>query len=301
MDSANAASVASTRNKGSLAQRVISALILLPIVIGVVWWSAWSVLAIVALATALGLVELCAALRHGGYRPSTPLALAIGLAALAALALKALFGVDLIGLVLTLAIVGSLVLELRRHHEPGVLASWSLALAGALYLSWLLSHFVLLRLLISPLNTNVFTLVGLSLDAGAAWIYLILAITWIQDTAAYFVGKNFGRHKLAPVLSPKKTWEGAAGGMLGSIVAAIAFAWVFGLPLGWAQAALLGLVGGVVGPLGDLAESMIKRQVGLKDAGNLIPGHGGILDRLDSFWAVCMLLAVILYATGGPG
>ena len=282
MDSANAASAASTRNKGSLAQRVVSALILLPIVIGVVWWSAWSVLAIVALATVIGLVELCGALRHGGYHPSTPLAVAVGLALVAALALKALFGVDLVGLAITAAIIGSLVIELRRHHEPGVLASWSLGLAGALYLGWLLSHFVLLRLLVSPLNSNVFTLAGLPLDAGAAWIYLILAITWIQDTAAYFVGKNLGRHKMAPVLSPKKTWEGAAGGLLGSVLAALVFAPVFGLPITIAQAALLGLVGGVVGPLGDLAESMIKRQVGLKDAGNLIPGHGGILDRADS-------------------
>lgn len=142
--------------------------------------------------------------------------------------------------------------------------------------------FVLLREVVSPIGPNLFSMLGLPLESGAAWIYFVLAITWIQDTAAYFVGKYLGRSKMAPVLSPKKTWEGAAGGLIGSILAAIAFAMILGLPLTILQAGVLGLVGGVAGPLGDLAESMIKRQVGLKDAGNLIPGHGGLLDRADS-------------------
>src|SRR6185436_8857704 len=92
----------------------------------------------------------------------------------------------------------------------------------------------------------------------------------------------WGRHKMAPTLSPKKTWEGAAGGLIGAVVASLVCIPLLGLPLGPGAGLVLGIVGGVVGPLGDLAESLIKRQVGLKDAGNLIPGHGGILDRADS-------------------
>lgn len=282
MDSANAASAASARNKSSLAQRVVSALILLPIVIGVVWWGVWPVVAIIAAATTIGLLELFAALAHGGYRPRTALGVGIALLLVLANALAATLGLDLLPLAITLAIVVSLTFELTRHNEPGGVAAWALTLGGAFYLGWLFSQFILLRQLSTPLHPNLFTLLGLPLDSGAAWIFLILAITWVQDTAAYFVGKNLGRHKLAPVLSPKKTWEGAIGGMLGSIAAAAGFAVVFGLPITTLQAGLLGVVGGIVGPLGDLAESMIKRQVGLKDAGKLIPGHGGILDRADS-------------------
>jgi phosphatidate cytidylyltransferase len=282
MDSANAASAASPRNKSSLAQRVASAAVLLPIVAGVVWWSVWSVAVVVAIATVIGLIELYGALRHGGYRPRLSVGIASALLVLLAIAFRSFLTFDPLYPAITLAIIGSLVVELTRHQEPGVLASWALTLAGALYLSWLFSHFMLLRTLDTPLRPGWLAALNLGIEPGAAWIYLVLAITWIQDTAAYFAGKNFGRHKMAPLLSPKKTWEGAAGGLLGSILAGVVCVPLLGLPITLAQAGLLGLVGGIVGPLGDLAESMIKRQVGLKDAGNLIPGHGGILDRADS-------------------
>jgi len=282
MDSANAASAASPRNKSSLGQRVASAAVLLPIVAGVVWWSVWSVAAVVALASVIGLIELCGALRQGGYRPRLWVGLASGLLVLGAIALRPLLGFDALLLALTLAVIGSLMIELTRHQEPGVLASWALTLAGALYIAWLFGHFILLRALVTPLRDGLLTPLNLGIEPGAAWIYFVLAITWIQDTAAYFVGRKLGRHKLAPILSPKKTWEGAAGGMLGAVLGALIGVLLLGLPISLGQAALLGAVGGVVGPLGDLSESMIKRQVGLKDAGNLIPGHGGILDRTDS-------------------
>jgi len=282
MDSANAASAASPRNKGSLAQRVVSAAVLLPIVAGVVWWSVWAVAAVVALAMVLGLVELYGALRQGGYRPRLAVGLACALLLMLAIAFRSFLMFDPLFPAITIAIVGSLIAQLTRHQEEGALASWALTLAGALYLSWLFSHFILLRALDIPLRPGWLTPLNLGIEPGAAWIYFVLAITWIQDTAAYFAGKNLGRHKMAPVLSPKKTWEGAAGGLLGSVVAGMFCVPLLGLPITLAQAGLLGLVGGIAGPLGDLAESMIKRQVGLKDAGNLIPGHGGILDRADS-------------------
>ena len=281
MDSANAASAASPRNKSSLGQRLLSAAILLPLIIVLVWWSVWSVAVAVAVATVIGLIELYGAFRQGGYRPRALVGIGSALAIILAIALQPLASVDLLLPVVTCAIVAGLVTELVYHNQPGSLPSWGLTLAGAFYLSWLLGHFILLRSLDAPaLRDTAFKQFGM--QPGVAWIYCTCAITWIQDTAAYFVGRRFGRRKLAPILSPKKTWEGAAGGMIGSILTGVVCVLLLGLPITLLEGALLGLVGGVVGPLGDLSESLIKRQVGLKDAGNLIPGHGGILDRADS-------------------
>jgi phosphatidate cytidylyltransferase len=281
MDSANAASAASPRNSGSLAQRVLSAVLLLPLLIVLVWWSVWSVAATVALATVVGLIELYGAFRQGGYTPRTWVGIGSALAIVAAIGFQSMVAFDLLLPVVTCVIVVSLLAELTYAQQSGSLPSWGLTLAGAFYLAWLLSHFILLRALNTPaLHDTIFTQIGM--QPGVAWIYCVCAITWLQDTSAFFVGRSFGRHKLAPILSPKKTWEGAVGGMIGAVLTGIACVLLLGLPISLLQGALLGLVGGVAGPLGDLSESLIKRQVGLKDAGNLIPGHGGILDRADS-------------------
>lgn len=113
-------------------------------------------------------------------------------------------------------------------------------------------------------------------------LFFALALNWVGDTAAYYIGRKLGRHKLAPVVSPKKTWEGA--------IASIAFSVVFGIlylgnvrpQLAWAEIAIMAVIGNIAGQLGDLAESAIKRGAGVKDSGNLLPGHGGMLDRVDS-------------------
>lgn len=280
MDSANAASAASPRSKGALAQRVASALVLLPLVIVLVWWSRWTVVAAVLALAALGLIELYGAFARGGYRPRTALGIGVALALALAVAFGQVGSFALLPLVVTLAVMISLVAELPQHDQPSALPSWALTLAGAFYLGWLPSHFILLRDLSTPLRAAPLGL--LHMDPGAAWVYTVLAITWLQDTLAYFVGRSWGRHRMAPALSPKKTWEGAIGGLVASVVTGALCVALLGLPISIVAGAALGLVGGVVGPLGDLAESLIKRQVGLKDAGHLIPGHGGLLDRADS-------------------
>jgi phosphatidate cytidylyltransferase len=115
---------------------------------------------------------------------------------------------------------------------------------------------------------------------GAWWVALILLITWAYDTGAYFAGSRFGRHSFMQHVSAKKTWEGVAGGLvLSTLAGLIAVQWL-GLLL-W-QAAMLGAAGGVVSQLGDLVESMLKRSAGVKDSGAIVPGHGGLLDRVDS-------------------
>lgn len=118
------------------------------------------------------------------------------------------------------------------------------------------------------------------MEGGFGWTLLALGMTWGNDTGAYFAGLLFGKRKLYPLVSPNKTWEGFFGGLASSILAC-AIGRIF-LPLEWADVIVLGGVAGVLGPLGDLSESLIKRAFGVKDSGQLIPGHGGLFDRIDA-------------------
>jgi phosphatidate cytidylyltransferase len=125
--------------------------------------------------------------------------------------------------------------------------------------------------------------VGLRRQHGYGWVFLAFIVTWVNDTFAYFTGHVFGRHKLFPGVSPKKTWEGFLGGTLGSLVGGAVGWWIFlQKETSLRNALLIGAGGALLGPLGDLVESMIKRSAGVKDASNMIPGHGGVLDRVDS-------------------
>lgn len=133
------------------------------------------------------------------------------------------------------------------------------------------------------------------LDQGVGWTFVLLAATWLGDTGAFFAGKFFGRHKMAPRLSPKKTWEGAAGGFLAAIGGAVLFGWLTGLAAPWGFLALVGAVVDVAGVLGDLAESLLKRAFGVKDSGTIMPGHGGILDRVDSVLFAAPVLYLLVF------
>lgn len=127
-------------------------------------------------------------------------------------------------------------------------------------------------------------------DVEGRWVLLVIAaVTWLGDTAAFFGGKALGRHRLYPAVSPKKTWEGSVCGLAGSVLGALAVKWLF-----WKEADpgnLIGfaLVGGAVGQAGDLVESVFKRSAGVKDSGRILPGHGGLLDRIDAFLFVSPL------------
>jgi phosphatidate cytidylyltransferase len=118
---------------------------------------------------------------------------------------------------------------------------------------------------------------------GFGWIFVLLAVTWGNDTGAYFAGRFLGRHKLYEQVSPKKTWEGFWGGMVAATLLAVIVSFTPLVPeFRGIDAVLLGVVAGVLGPLGDLAESMLKRAFGVKDSGKIMPGHGGLYDRLDA-------------------
>jgi phosphatidate cytidylyltransferase len=154
----------------------------------------------------------------------------------------------------------------------------ALITVGILYAGWLLGHLVALR----------------GLDDGRNWVFFAIFVTFASDTAAFFVGRALGRHKLAPAISPGKTWEGAIGGILGAIIVSLFFTLntPLVLPLSWGQAVLLGLLVSIFGQIGDLAESLFKRYTGVKDSGSVLPGHGGFLDRMDS---VVFAGAVVYY------
>jgi phosphatidate cytidylyltransferase len=141
---------------------------------------------------------------------------------------------------------------------------------------------------------------------GLVAVLWMFAVTWGTDIIAYFTGRAIGGPKLWPRLSPKKTWSGFIGGVLGGAAAGVALVQVarYQYGLGWySETALviLSLVAAVMSQGGDLLESALKRRYGVKDASHLIPGHGGVMDRLDSFWAVCVLIGVLFHVTAGPG
>ena len=178
------------------------------------------------------------------------------------------FPVPLVPLLLSSAVVISLILLLLCRQKEAAFIDWAWTIAGTLYVGWLLSHFVALR----------------GLDDGRNWVFFALFVTFGSDTAAFFIGRALGRHHLAPHISPGKTWEGAIGGILGAIVVSLLFTLTtpLSLPLSYWQAILLGLLVSTFGQLGDLVESLLKRNTGVKDSGKLLPGHGGFLDRIDS-------------------
>ena len=136
--------------------------------------------------------------------------------------------------------------------------------------------------------------------AGCWWLLLGILTVYATDTGAYTVGRLFGRHPMAPSISPGKNWEGAAGGMAGAVIAAVALGVLFPLQLDIWQLVGIGVMLGIVSPVGDLFESKIKRLADVKDSGNLFPGHGGMLDRLDSLLpslTVVYILAAVFAAT----
>lgn len=248
-----------------LRERVLSAAVLVPIVTGAAWLGGWWFTALVGLFAVMASWELFALLaRDLNLQPMAwPGAL---MAAWLVLESGLPANPERFQTLLVLSILAGLVIMLFTPR-PRAASGLLLTLGGALYLGLTLRYLVLLR----------------HLPAGLGWVGLAALSTWITDAGAYFIGKGMGRHKLWPRISPKKTWEGLIGGLaLGTISAALLAPWL--VPgLGTWQGVIVGLAAGVAAPLGDLSESLFKRQVGMKDSSHLIPGHGGFFDRVDSF------------------
>lgn len=255
-----------------LRTRVLSAIVLIPIVAAVLYLGGWWFTGTILLVAGLAAYEFYGLLGEADLRGCRPLGLAM-IATMILGAAQTEWKLWLDGL-FTLLILVSLVWHMWQKSRPAPGSDWMVTVAGMLYLGWLGSRFVALRVL----------------PDGMWWVALVLLSTWITDSGAYFVGRRWGRRKLAPRLSPKKTWEGAVGGWLVGAALTPAVAAVMGLSP-WHGLAV-GILTATVAPFGDLAESMFKRQVGVKDSGTLIPGHGGMLDRIDS---LLFVVPVIFY------
>jgi phosphatidate cytidylyltransferase len=175
-------------------------------------------------------------------------------------------GTSPIVILITAAVIFSLLIILWRKGKENAFANWSWTMSGILYLGWLTSLMVALR--------N-------GLD-GRGWVFLAILCTFASDSSAYLAGRSLGKHKMAPVISPKKTWEGAVAGVVGAIAVSVLVVWYFDLPVSIGQSIILGVIISLVGQIGDLVKSLFKRNMEVKDSGHVLPGHGGFLDRMDS-------------------
>lgn len=259
--------LADPAKRRNLFERAVSAVVLLPLAIWLTVVGGFPFAVLVAVAAAVCVFEL---LRMAG-----PLQGPEWYGVLVAAAFPLLAGLGATGELLPgwsgLALAGATVvllsLLLLRHEVQAEVP----ARAGRITLAWLYCGLL-------PAS-----LVGLRLRFGVDFVILAFVVTWANDTFAYFAGLSFGRHKLSEKVSPKKTWEGFFGGALGSLAgAAVLQHWRMPAELSLGSALALGAGGAVVGPLGDLVESLWKRAYGVKDSSRLIPGHGGLLDRIDA-------------------
>jgi len=254
-----------------LKKRVITALWGIPLLIAAVWFGKPWFTILVAIWGLLAVFEFYKLVSVSKVLPLTYFGIIWTLLVI----LSPHFGYDfLTPILLTSAVILPLIYLLGRPQKEAF-TSWVWTIAGILYLGWLLSHFVALR---GP-------------DAGRNWVFFALFTTFASDTTAFFIGRVLGRYRLAPHISPGKTWEGAVAGVCGAIIVSLFFVlpklFTVDNPLylqdfAYWQAILLGLLVSIFGQLGDLIESLLKRNMGVKDSSRLIPGHGGFLDRIDS-------------------
>lgn len=252
------------------------------------------------------LVEIYRAFQRINVRPS----LWSGMLALIALFIVAGTDAPFIGLAgaLTAYTIVSLAQHLLKRDIAGSLVDWVFSLTGLMYVGLTMMHFVLMRRLQGPVDTDwivrVDNVIG---DGGAAlglgWLLYVLSVTWATDVSAYLGGRRWGSTKLIPHVSPGKTREGAVAGLIGGTVAGALASYFFGLPVPLALMALISFAVAIATTIGDLLESLIKREIGIKDMGTFIPGHGGILDRVDSLLVTVPFtyyIALFLDSQGWP-
>ena len=253
-----------------LITRVLSAAVLIPVVLGTAYAGGPYFAVIVTVAALLAGYEFYCIMRERGHEPSY----VAGLALIAVLLIDAYAprsGIMRCGVTATVIVL--MLSQILRADTQGFLTNWALTLVGALYVGGLAGHLVSVR----------------NLPGGLGWLMLTFAGTWATDTAAYFAGTYHGRRGFFTRLSPHKTLEGAVAGFVLGIVAILIAGHLLGLLL-W-QSLVLGVLLTLGVTFGDLAESLVKRQVGVKDSSTLIPGHGGMLDRIDSL----LFAGVVVY------
>lgn len=256
-------------------KRALVTLVLLPVGLALIVIGGWAYVGLVALVLALAAWEYSRLFHAGGLAPATPLLVAGTLAIAVSRAMDGFSSAPwLVSLLILAAMTYHLVAYERGRNQAA--SDFSVTLAGMFYIGWLGAYLISVR----------------DLPDGLWWLLVILPAVWLADSMAYLVGSRIGRHKMTRRLSPKKSWEGYFGGIIAGILGGAGLAALMqylaapGGSITWPRGALLGLALAALTILGDLGESMIKRQVGAKDSSDLLPGHGGVFDRIDSWlWA----------------
>jgi phosphatidate cytidylyltransferase len=276
--------------------RAATTVVAVPLLLALAWIGGYAYLVFTLVLLALALREFNLLLESKGLTPHWKVGMASVLIAPIAAFQRLRTGRIQewhLGALLTILVLGILLAELRRGAGRHAIANSAATLLGVFYIGWLGTHIVALRELPWAL--------GEPYARGAAYAMLPFVLVWCCDTAAYAVGRAFGRRRLMPDVSPKKTAEGAWAGLAASIGGAFLARATFARFLSVPDAALLGFFVGVFGQLGDLVESLMKRDVETKDTSQLIPGHGGILDRFDSlFFAAPIVYYYLVYRVGTP-
>ena len=248
--------------------RILVGALLIPVVLAITYAGGLAFSLFVGLLAGLGAFEFYRMTARSDRHPSSIIGIAGAVAV--CMAFQAGEG-SLPGLVLACLVIVLAIERTARSSREQYLSSLAVTLLGMVYCGWLLGFFIWLR-----------SFARGGFEPGRELVYFVLVLTWSYDSVAYLAGSLVGRHRLFPRISPSKTTEGTLAGLGGCVAAALAARATFASFLTVTDALGLGVVIGVAAQAGDLAESMIKRSVGAKDSSNLIPGHGGFLDRFDS-------------------
>jgi len=255
-----------------LRQRILTAVISLPILIAAIWFGEPWFTIFITTAAILGSLEFFSLASHFKIQPLTYLGL---ISVLLLIISPHCPGIMVTPFIITLSITISLVWILFRSPKEQAFSSWAWTMAGILYIGWMLSHWIDLR----------------NLNGGRDWVLWAMLATFASDTGAFFAGSILGKHSMVSAISPNKTWEGALGGVVFAAAISLILGISLSLPMTYWQMIFLGCLISIFAQLGDLVESLLKRNTGSKDAGKLLPGHGGFLDRLDSI----IFTGVIVY------
>jgi phosphatidate cytidylyltransferase len=272
--------------KGELGRRIAVAIVGIPIALTLIYLGGWALGLLMAAAAGVGAAEYYSFARARGVEPLVW----IGVPAAAAFPILATthpsysdFSEPAMTLVLTLVLFSMAAVLWIRWPGGNPMAVAASTVTGALYAGGTLAFWVLLRHLPETASETA------TAAHGTALVVFPIAVTWVGDTFAYFFGTRFGKSKLLEAVSPKKTLLGGLSGLAGSMLTAgfLGYVWLESVPgygVSWIWAVGLGLVLGALGQVGDLAESVLKRESGVKDSGTILPGHGGVLDRLDALY-----------------
>jgi phosphatidate cytidylyltransferase len=278
-------------------KRFATAGVVIPILLVFFWLGGWWFFGLLEFVVLIGMTEFYRMAGAKGIKTQKIIGTIFGLA------LPALFFFEVDPFIILLALVLLILIVLGRQlfqdQIPGALNSVALTILGVLYVSFLLSHLLLLRNFVGRQGR---------VDLGLFFIVLVIAITFLSDAGGFLIGRTWGKHKMSPKVSPKKSWEGAGGsvvfGIGGAIGTKLVFdKWILATNLPLHHAAILGLILVIAAMFGDVVESLFKRDAGIKDSGTIVPGHGGILDRLDSIVftvPICYYyLRLIVHVAGG--